>query len=132
MFNFINKEIHTYDYNLSLSVSGESYSMKKEDKFVNTTNLNGVDDYAIYKYDYLDLKNPKYKEEYISLNEFDKDYINKDDVIEVLSIGDYQYRKYLEKLGLNYDEYQNKAILVSNKIKWKNMMKSQKRIKLFM
>lgn len=117
VFNFINEEIHTYDYNLSLSVSGESYSMKKEDKFVNTTNLNGVDDYAIYKYDYLDLKNPKYDEEYISLNEFDKDYINKDDVIEVLSIGDYQYRKYLEKLGLNYDEYQNKAILVSNKIK---------------
>ena len=96
VFNFINEEIHTYDYNLSLSVSGESYSMKKEDKFVNTTNLNGVDDYAIYKYDYLDLKNPKYDEEYISLNEFDKDYINKDDVIEVLSIGDYQYRKYLE------------------------------------
>lgn len=117
VFNFINEEIHTYDYNLSLSVSGESYSMKKEDKFVNTTNLNGVDDYAIYKYDYLDFKNPKYDEEYISLNEFDKDYINKDDVIEVLSIGDYQYRKYLEKLGLNYDEYQNKAILVSNKIK---------------
>ena len=117
VFNFINEEIHTYDYNLSLSVSGESYSMKKEDQFVDTTNLNGVEDYAIYKYDYLDLKNPKYDEEYISLNEFDKDYINKDDVIEVLSIGDYQYRKYLEKLGLNYDEYQNKAILVSNKIK---------------
>ncbi len=117
VFNFINEEIHTYDYNLSLRVSGESYSMKKEDQFVDTTNLNGVEDYAIYKYDYLDLKNPKYDEEYISLNEFDKDYINKDDVIEVLSIGDYQYRKYLEKLGLNYDEYQNKAILVSNKIK---------------
>lgn len=117
VFNFINEEIHTYDYNLSLRVSGESYSMKKEDQFIDTTNLNGVEDYAIYKYDYLDLKNPKYDEEYISLNEFDKDYINKDDVIEVLSIGDYQYRKYLEKLGLNYDEYQNKAILVSNKIK---------------
>lgn len=129
VFNFINEEIHTYDYNLSLSVSGESYSMKKEDKFVNTTNLNGVDDYAIYKYDYLDLKNPKYDEEYISLNEFDKDYINKDDVIEVLSIGDYQYRKYLEKLGLNYDEYQNKAILVSNKIKMEKYDEKSKKNK---
>lgn len=115
-FNSVKMEIKTYDYNLSLSVSGESFSSEKENKFMDTTKLNNVEDYAIYKYNYLDLKKPKYNEEYISLNNLDKDYKNEDVVINIFSIGDYQYKKYLSKLHLNYEEYQNKAILVSNKI----------------
>ena len=115
-FNSVKMEIKTYDYNLSLSVLGESFSAEKENMFMDTTKLNNVENYAIYKYNYLELKNPKYNEEYISLNKLSKDYINKDVAIDILSIGDYQYKKYLEELNLNYDEYQNKAILVSNKI----------------
>ena len=115
-FNSVKMEIKTYDYNLSLSVLGESFSAEKENMFMDTTKLNNVENYAVYKYNYLELKNPKYNEEYISLNKLSKDYINKDVAIDILSIGDYQYKKYLEELNLNYDEYQNKAILVSNKI----------------
>ena len=115
-FNSVKMDIKTYNYNLALSVSEESFSSEKENKFMDTTKLDNVKDYAIYKYNYLELKNPKYNEEYISLNKLDKDYIIKDVVIDIFSIGDYQYKKYLEELGLNYDEYQNKAILVSNKI----------------
>ena len=114
-FNSVKMEIKTYDYNLSLTVSGESFSAEKENKFMSTTTLNNIEDYAIYKYNYLCLKNPKYNEEYIVLNHIDKDSIDKE-IINVLSIGDYQYKKYLKELNLDYDEYQNKAILVSNKI----------------
>ena len=114
--NSVKMEIKTYDYNLSLSVLGESFSAEKENMFMDTTKLNNVENYAVYKYNYLELKNPKYNEEYISLNKLSKDYINKDVAIDILSIGDYQYKKYLEELNLNYNEYQNKAILVSNKI----------------
>lgn len=115
-FNSVKMEIKTYDYNLSLIVSEESFSIEKENIFINTTKLNNVEDYAVHKYNYLELKNPKYNEEYISLNKLSEDYINKDVTIDILSIGDHQYKKYLNELNLNYDEYQNKAILVSNKI----------------
>ena len=83
---------------------------------MNTLNLKNIENYAIYKYNYLNLKNPKYNEDYIVQNHLDKNYINKDVVINILSIGDYQYKKYLSELNLDYDEYQNKAILISNKI----------------
>ncbi len=118
-FNSVKMEIKTYDYNLSLTVSGESFSAEKENKFMSTTTLNNIEDYAIYKYNYLYLKKPKYNEEYIVLNNIDKDSIDKE-IINVLSIGDYQYKKYLKELNLDYDEYQNKAILVSNKIELEN------------
>ena len=114
-FNSVKMDIKTYDYNLALNV----YSEEKEDKFMNTLNLKNIENYAIYKYNYLNLKNPKYNEDYIVQNHLDKNYINKDVVINILSIGDYQYKKYLSELNLDYDEYQNKAILVSNKIKLK-------------
>ena len=111
-FNSVKMDIKTYDYNLALNV----YSEEKEDKFMNTLNLKNIENYAIYKYNYLNLKNPKYNEDYIVQNHLDKNYINKDVVINILSIGDYQYKKYLSELNLDYDEYQNKAILISNKI----------------
>ena len=114
-FNSVKMKIKTYDYNLSLNV----YDEEKEDIFMNTLNLNNIENYAIYKYNYLNLKNPKYNEDYIEQNNLDKNYINKDAVINILSIGDYQYKKYLRELNLDYDEYQNKAILVSNKIELK-------------
>lgn len=114
-FNSVKMEIKTYDYNLSLYV----YDEEKEDIFMNTLNLNNIENYAIYKYNSLNLKNPKYNEDYIEQNHLDKNYINKDAIINILTIGDYQYKKYLSELNLDYDEYQNKAILVSNKIKLK-------------
>ena len=114
-FNSVRMEIKTYDYNLALNV----YDEEKEDIFMNTLNLNNIENYAIYKYNSLNLKNPKYNEEYIEQNHLDKNYINKDAVINILTIGDYQYKKYLSELNLDYDKYQNKAILVSNKIKLK-------------
>ena len=114
-FNSVKMEIKTYDYNLALNV----YDKEKEDIFMNTLNLNNIENYAIYKYNYLNLKNPKYNKDYIKQNHLDKNYINKDAVINILTIGDYQYKKYLSELNLDYDKYQNKAILVSNKIKLK-------------
>ena len=114
-FNSVKMEIKTYDYNLALNV----YDKEKEDIFMNTLNLNNIENYAIYKYNSLNLKNPKYNEDYIEQNHLDKNYINKDAVINILTIGDYQYKKYLSELNLDYDEYQNKAILVSNKIELK-------------
>ena len=114
-FNSVKMEIKTYDYNLALNV----YDEEKEDIFMNTLNLNNIENYAIYKYNSLNLKNPKYNEDYIEQNNLDKNYINKDAVINILTIGDYQYKKYLSELNLDYDKYQNKAILVSNKIKLK-------------
>ena len=114
-FNSVKMEIKTYDYNLALNV----YDEEKEDIFMNTLNLNNIENYAIYKYNSLNLKNPKYNEDYIEQNHLDKNYINKDAVINILTIGDYQYKKYLSELNLDYDKYQNKAILVSNKIKLK-------------
>ncbi|MDD6224128.1 MAG: ABC transporter permease, partial [bacterium] len=72
-----------------------------------------IDDYSTQKNGFLAIKNPQYTKEYIEIGNFGDDFIKNDGHIFVLSIGDYQFRKYLKKLNLSYDEYQNKAILVA-------------------
>ena len=78
---------------------------------MDTINLDNIKDYKIERNKSLLIKNPLYNKKYIEYGNFEKDYINKDGYINVITLGDYQYKKYLKKLNLNYDEYQDKAIL---------------------
>lgn len=116
-FGSIKSEIKTYNYNISLTASGESLSDSKKQQFIDTATLDNIEDFAIYRYNYLTLKNAKYTKEYMIQNHINENESIESDIVNVISIGDYQYRKYLNKLHLDYNEYQDQAIYVITKIK---------------
>ncbi len=107
-FRGVSNEISTYDYNISLTI----YDENAKNKALSTLNLDNIDDYAVFRYDDILIQNPKRNKAYTDLeNQNDITYDENESYIEIISLGDYQYRKYLDSLNLNYDEYQDKAIL---------------------
>ena len=108
-FQEVENEIKVSDFNISLSANipnKNSYN-----KFIETVNLDGIEDYTLlrsselffigthYSKDYLDFLNIKQREQ-------DEEYIT------VFAIGEEQYKKYIKSLGLNYDDIKDKAILL--------------------
>ena len=109
-FDQVKKEINLQDYNISLSV----YNKDLFDKAKQTTKLDNIEDYAIYSRTGINIKNPKYNEEYKKCfeSEVQKDIL--DGYVMVSSIGNMQYKKYIKTLGLDYDNVKDKGILIDN------------------
>lgn len=114
-FSEIKNELNLRDYNLSVSMATKMDDQLK-DKIEEATKLDNIKNYTILKYDSCNIENPKYS------NEF-KDYMNitsdkentiLDGYINVESINNEQYKEYVKKLGLNYEDIKDKAILIDN------------------
>ena len=108
-FQQIDHELEIQDYNISLTT--HNYSPESYNKFIETTKLEGIDNYTISRNEQIssfgDYYNPEYKD-FLKL-ELDTDIPI---YISVVSIGEEQYNKYIKSLGLNYEEIKNKAIFV--------------------
>lgn len=109
-FSVVKNELAMQDYNISLYKHRGNKDF--ESKAVNTITLDNIEDYAIYKEAYVSIKNPIYNKEYIELGNYEDEYVEKDATIRLITIGDYQYKKYLKHLNLEYNEYKNKGILI--------------------
>ena len=114
-FSEIKNELNLRDYNLSVSMATKMDEQLKI-KIKEATKLGNIKNYTILKYDSCNIENPKYS------NEF-KDYMNitsdnestiLDGYINVKSINNEQYKEYVKKLGLNYEDIKDKAILIDN------------------
>ena len=114
-FSEIKNELNLRDYNLSVSMATKMDEQLKI-KIKEATRLGNIKNYTILKYDRCNIENPKYS------NEF-KDYMNitannentiLDGYINVKSINNEQYKEYVKKLGLNYEDIKDKAILIDN------------------
>lgn len=95
------------DYNISLSADPSENNGLYE-KMVETTKLEGVEKYILLRQQGIIVDNPNYSNKYKDLVEdleTDQKYIN------IRSIGKEAYKEYLNKLGLDYEEYKDKAIL---------------------
>ena len=131
-FRTISNEITTYDYNVLAAIYSDKENKQVSDKLISTTNLDDIDDYAINRMGYLTIKEPKYSDNYLHLN-FEV-ITNKEalenfkvnDFIEVVSLGDYQYKKYLKELNLDYNEFQNEAILCAGNEEFKKLDEKNK------
>ena len=108
-FDSVSNELQISDYNMSLS--SYNFDSKSFEKFKNTTTLDNIEDYNILRQYSLVFKDNHYNKEYINyLNlEFDP---NVDFDMTIISIGDYQYEKYIKSLGLEYSDIKDKGILV--------------------
>ena len=95
------------DYNISLSADPSENNGLYE-KMIETTKLEGIEKYILLRQQGIIVDNPNYSNKYKDLVEdleTDQKYIN------IRSIGKEAYKEYLNKLGLDYEEYKDKAIL---------------------
>ena len=108
-FQYVDHEFEIYDFNISLSTSvanNESYK-----KFIETTKLDNIEDYSVFRNREISFTGNHYNKEYSDLLNLALDD-NKSTNLSVVSIGEEQYKKYVDSLGLNYNEIKNKAILI--------------------
>lgn len=108
-FQQVERELEISDFNISLSTTvanNESYN-----KFIETTRLDNIEDYSVFRNSEISFTGNHYNKEYtdllnLILNDNESTYLS------VVSIGEEQYKKYVDSLGLNYNEIKNKAILI--------------------
>ncbi len=101
----VKNTLKTHDYNLSLDMN---YSKEAYEKVLETTQLDDIDDVTILRKIVVDLSNVKYNNKY-------KELLNikgSDDAIWIYAVGEDQYKKYIKKFGLDYNQMKDKAILI--------------------
>lgn len=76
---------------------------EKINKYNKITKLNNIDDYSILSFKTLMIKKG-----------YETDKIYEDTSIDLNAIGDKEYKEYLKKLHLNYDEVKDKLIYIEN------------------
>jgi len=108
-FQQVEHELEISDFNISLSAkitNNDSYN-----KFVETVNLDNVDNYTISRNSEISFMGNHYSKEYIDFLKLELDP-NIPEYITIISLGKDQYKKYIDSLGLNYDDIKNKGIIV--------------------
>lgn len=109
VFQQVDHELEISDFNISLSTTitnNESYN-----KFIETTRLDNIEDYTIFRSSEISFTGNYYNKEYAKFLNLAIDE-NKPTYVSIISIGEEQFKKYVDSLGLNYNEFKNKAILV--------------------
>lgn len=114
----IKDEVSISEYNISYSIN--VVDEETLDKVYKTTKLDNIKDYTILRLKYININNPKVSKE---LDDYYSEYVS----IGLVSLGSEQYIKYLKSLGLNYDEYKDKGILVDT-IKYGSVDENNKRV----
>ena len=104
-FVAVKDEINSIEYNLYVT----STDSKNFETIKNITNLDNITDYSVISTNDVDIIKPKYNPDYVKLLDLDS---FETDRILLVTLGDYQYRKYLDSLNLNYDEVKEEGILI--------------------
>lgn len=112
VFQQVDHELEISDFNISLSTTvtnNESYN-----KFIETTKLDNIENYTIFRSSEISFTGNHYNKEYAKFLNLAIDK-NNPTYVSIISIGEKQFKKYVDSLGLNYNEFRNKAILVDKK-----------------
>lgn len=124
-FNYVQRDFESTDYNLVLTYPSDNIDLKNKAR--ETINLDNIVDYSIISTSNLRLENNliKFSEEYLKYdtNVFEP-FTYKDDngntieemqstYLNVYKVGDQAYQEYLKKLGLDYNQTKDKAILIN-------------------
>lgn len=109
VFQQVDHELEISDFNISLSTTvtnNESYN-----KFIETTKLDNIENYTIFRSSEISFTGNHYNKEYAKFLNLAIDK-NNPTYVSIISIGEKQFKKYVDSLGLNYNEFRNKAILI--------------------
>ncbi len=108
-FQEVDHELEVSDFNISLNAKITSEDLYN--KFIETTKLDNIEDYTIFRNSELSFLENHYNKEYIDFLKLELDP-NIPTYIQIVSIGKVQYNKYIKSLGLNYDDIKDKGILI--------------------
>ncbi len=105
IFRSIKEDYKTTDYNLSIDIGDLK---EKDEHILNDIVLDStVDEYVISKTNSLNLTDAKISQDKIN---YGGESTNFD--INIISLNDEQYKKYIKSLNLKYDDVKNKIILI--------------------
>ena len=108
-FDTIEEELDISEYNLYFTAA--DYTDSEYKKIIETASLDNIIEYTILRETELKFSNTHYNQAYIDwinlgLNDYPDSYIS------IIGLGDYQYKKYIESLNLDYNTMKDKAILM--------------------
>ena len=107
-FDVIDNELKLEDTNVLLSASDFKEDSYK--KFIETTNLDNIENYTILRQAAFKIKDNLYSQQYIDWIKLE---INpeSDNYLIIMVLGKEQYNKYIDSLGLKYNNIKDKVIL---------------------
>ena len=107
-FDVIDNELKLEDTNILLSASDFKEDSYK--KFIETTNLDNIENYTILRQAAFKIKDNLYSQQYIDWIKLE---INpeSDNYLIIMVLGKEQYNKYIDSLGLKYNNIKDKVIL---------------------
>ena len=108
-YDEVKKEFKNNEYNLYLTVRDDNSDVNA--LAISTTKLDNIKEYTIARDNYFKIEQPKFSEEFKKFRNRDEE----DDYgITMIAVGKSEYQKYINKLGLNYDDVKDKGILFNN------------------
>ena len=113
-FDTVENELKVSEYNISLSATSIE-NKETLDKYIETTKLDNIENYTVLRQIGFTYENRKFNPEYLSFLNLKLDDDIEDNTkgfFTIYAIGDEQYKKYIDELGLDYDEIANKGILM--------------------
>ena len=137
-YNFITVEYAAYDYNIEVLTRGENNN-KVHEEIKNIVTREDIKNYSITRTNTGAIKNPKLTKDFKELvnhnsNRYEMMYEDEKSAeykfgeINMVTLGDYQYRKFLKELKLDYETTKNKLILLNQVEDYDNS--KQKMVKL--
>ncbi len=111
-FDSVENELKISDYNISLYSSSVS-DQETYDKYIETIKLDNIEDYSFIRERGFTYTNGSYNPEYIDFLHITKE--DEEDLtlyINIYSLGNEQYKKYIKELGLDYEDIKDKGILM--------------------
>lgn len=129
LYSFMNLAFKTVEMqygeqNINLEISVNINDKEKSDTMKKQLlSIDGYKRYSLLRNFNFNITNPAYSEEYRQyykemLDVEDYGIFEKNANIEVYSLGEDEYKSYIRRLGLNYNDVVNKGILINNDIEW--------------
>ncbi len=108
-------ELKYTEENLALNVY--HFDTEKTNDILKVTKFDNIEDYSVNRTEYIYVQGNIYTDEYFNIYKMDEG-IDKQEVetsVSITAIGEEQYKKYISKLGLKYEDVKDKGILINQK-----------------
>lgn len=110
-FKAIKHQFNVSEYTLSLSIFvGDDE--KTYNQVLGTTKLESIEEYSVFRQCVASKTNLKYSDEYKKITSNGGDFSDDNETIEIVTVGNEEYRRFSKKLGIKYDDVKNKGILI--------------------
>lgn len=111
-FDTVRNQINATDINLSLTAT--DYKEDEYLKFIATTKFDNIEDYVVLRQAGFRISDSLFNQEYVDWVYYDSS--EDEHYLPLIVLGNSQYNKYINTLGLKYNEIKNKGILINSTI----------------